>query len=140
LNDLLEIKNSYLGKYQDEDIFIKNGRYGPYVEYGEGNEPDTKKRESIKEIKKPLDEITLEDVTEYLENKKDTNEKTSLRVLNDVMCIKKGKFGPYVFYKRPDMKKPDFLNIKKFTEGFLTCEKTTLINWLCEKYKLPYPN
>jgi len=140
LNDLLEIKNSYLGKYQHEDIFIKNGRYGPYVEYGEGNEPDTKKRESIKEIKKPLDEITLEDVTEYLENKKDTNEKTSLRVLNDVMCIKKGKFGPYVFYKRPDMKKPDFLNIKKFTEGFLTCEKTTLINWLCEKYKLPYPN
>ena len=137
LNDLLEIKNSYLGKYHDEDIFIKTGRYGPYVEFG--NENDTKKRESIKEIKKPLDEITLKDVTEYLENKKDTNEKTSLRVLNSVMCVKKGKFGPYVFYKRPDMKKPEFLNIKKFKEGFLTCEANTLVEWLCTTYKLPQP-
>jgi DNA topoisomerase-1 len=136
LNDLLEIKNSYLGKYEGEDIFIKTGRYGPYVEYGK----DTVKRESIKEIEKPLDEITLADITEYLGNKKDTNEKTSLRVLNSVMCIKKGKFGPYVFYKRPDMKKPEFLNIKKFPEGFLTCETSTIVDWLCEKYKLPDPN
>ena len=87
-----------------------------------------------------MDEITLTDITEYLGNKKDTNEKTSLRVLNDTMSIRKGKYGPYVFYKRPDMKKPEFLNIKKFPEGFLTCEKTTIINWLCEKYKLPDPN
>ena len=136
VNDVLEIKNSCLGKYEGEDIFIKTGRYGPYVEYG----TDVKKRESIKEIEKPLDEITLTDITDYLGNKKDTNEKTSLRVLNETMSIKKGKYGPYVFYKRPDMKKPEFLNIKKFPEGFLTCEKSTMINWLCEKYKLPDPN
>lgn len=136
LNDVLEIKNSCLGKYEGEDIFIKTGRYGPYVEYGK----DPIKRESIKEIEKPLDEITLADITEYLGNKKDTNEKTSLRVLNSVMSIRKGKFGPYVYYKRPDMKKPEFLNIKKFPEGFLTCETTTIVNWLCEKYKLPDPN
>jgi len=136
VNDVLEIKNSCLGKYDGEDIFIKTGRYGPYVEYGK----DPTKRESIKEIEKPLDEITLSDITEYLGNKKDTNEKTSLRVLNSVMSIKKGKYGPYVYYKRPDMKNPEFLNIKKFPEGFLTCEITTIVNWLCEKYKLPDPN
>jgi len=136
LNELLEIKNNYLGKYDGEDLFIKTGRYGPYVEYGK----DNIKRESIKEIEKPLDEINLEDIKEYLENKKDTNEKTSLRVLNDVMSIKKGKYGPYVYYKRPDMNKPEFLNIKKFPEGFLTCEKDTIVEWLCEKYNLPCPN
>jgi DNA topoisomerase-1 len=136
LNDVLEIKNSCLGKYEGEDIFIKTGRYGPYVEYGK----DVVKRESIKEIEKPLDEITLADIKEYLGNKKDTNEKTSLRVLNDTMSIKKGKYGPYVYYKRPDMKKPEFLNIKKFPEGFLTCEVATIVNWLCDKYKLPEPN
>jgi topoisomerase IA-like protein len=47
IDDLIEIKNNCLGKYEDEDLFIKNGRYGPYVEWGE-------KRESIKEIKKIL--------------------------------------------------------------------------------------
>jgi hypothetical protein len=37
------------------------------------------------------------------------------------------------------MKKPDFLNIKKFNEGFFACEVDTLIKWLCETYNLPDP-
>jgi hypothetical protein len=55
------------------------------------------------------------------------------------MCIKKGKFGAYVYYKRQDMKKPEFLNIKTFKEGFLTCDSNVLVAWLCEKYNLPTP-
>jgi DNA topoisomerase-1 len=132
LEELLEIKSSCLGKYDDVDIYLKMGRYGPYVEWGE-------KRESIKSIEIPFEKVDIEIISEYLESKKNENTKISLRVLNDEMSIRKGKFGPYVFYKRIDMKKPQFLNIKNFQEGFLTCDSETLINWLCEKYKLPNP-
>ena len=129
LDELLELKTNLLGKYQDEDLFIKNGRYGPYVEWGD-------KKESIKDIKKPLCDITLADIEKFLE-KENTVGKNILRPLNEDMSIRKGQYGPYVFYKTEAMKKPQFLNIKKFPEGYLTCEKEILINWLCETYNLP---
>lgn len=135
LDQLIEIQSSCLGKHEGEDIYIKTGRYGPYVEWGE-------RRESIKTlitIEKPLDSVTLKDIQMLLDEKKTDNIKTCLRVLNNDMYIKKGKFGAYVYYKRQDMKKPEFLNIKTFKEGFLTCESKLLVSWLCEKYNLPTP-
>jgi DNA topoisomerase-1 len=135
LEQLLEIQSSCLGKHEGEDIYVKTGRYGPYVEWGE-------RRESIKPLitlETPLESITLIEIQTFLEEKKTDNVKTSLRVLNHDMCIKKGKFGAYVYYKRQDMKKPEFLNIKTFKEGFLTCDSNVLVAWLCEKYNLPTP-
>jgi hypothetical protein len=41
-----------------------------------------------------------------------------------------------VYFKRKDMAKPQFLNIKKFEEGFMTCDAQTLIKWLTITYKL----
>jgi hypothetical protein len=52
------------------------------------------------------------------------------------MSIRRGQYGAYVYYKTPEMKKPQFLNIKKFPEGYSTCEKGVLINWLCETYNI----
>lgn len=129
LDDLIEIKNSCLGKYQDCDIFIKDGKFGPYVEWGD-------KRESIKSIEKPLCEITLEDIEGFLEKKGSGETNNVLRVLNQHMSVRKGKFGPYVFFQKPNMKKPQFLNIKKFPDGFFGCEAETLVKWCCETYKI----
>jgi len=129
LDDLIEIKNNCLGKYEEEEMYIKNGRYGPYVEWGS-------KRESIKEIEKPLNEITLSDVEKHLFNILNKKEKNVLRELSQDFSVRKGKFGAYVYYKRKDMAKPEFLNIKKFNEGFMTCEKDTLLKWLQDTYKL----
>jgi len=129
IDDLVEIKNNYLGKYENENLFIKTGRYGPYVEWGE-------KRESIKEIAKPLNEITIDDIIKYLSKENGKQEKNVLRVLNENLSVRKGKFGAYVYYKKKNMAKPEFLNIKKFNEGFMTCETETLINWLSEKYNI----
>jgi topoisomerase IA-like protein len=132
LDDLIEIKsNKSLGKYEGEDLFIKTGQYGLYVQWGD-------KRESIKTIKTPIDEITFDVIKDFLENKSEL-QPNILRKLTDNMTIRKGKFGAYVYYKKPDMKKPEFLNIKKFKEGFLTCEKETLIKWLCDTYHLTEP-
>jgi len=129
VDDLVEIKNGCLGKYEDEDLFLKSGRYGPYVEWGQ-------KKESIKEIQKPLSEITMQDVETFLAKTSSKTEKNILRVLNDGLSIRKGKFGAYAYYKRKEMTKPEFLNIKKFNQGFLTCTKETLIEWLRETYNI----
>jgi hypothetical protein len=103
-------------------------------------------------VKKPFDEICMDDVTNILDKKKLTDASASagagagasadanvLRKLNDEMSIRKGKFGAYVYYKRPDMKSPQFLNIKKFSEGYLGCDENVLVEWLRKTYKLPMP-
>lgn len=135
LEDLLEKKEKILGSFENLDVVLKNGRYGLYIECGE-------RHETLKDINKTFDEIKYEDVISRLDKSKQATtepEKGVLRKLNDDMSIRKGKFGAYVYYKRPDMGSPQFLNIKKFSEGYLGCEPTILINWLCKTYNLPNP-
>ena len=142
LADLAEIQNDCLGKYENQNVYIKTGRFGPYIEIG-----DTKI--SIKTIKKPLSEITLDDVMPLLGGGMDATTSDTprqfvpppnakiLRLLSPTMNIRTGKFGPYVYYKREDMTKPQFLNIKKFKEGFFDCDALVLVEWLRKTYHLP---
>jgi DNA topoisomerase-1 len=137
LEDLVEYTDSCLGQYDGHSLFIRTGKFGNYIEWGEN-------KQSIKEIKKKIGDIKLEDVIEFMDRKNNpivddsSTEKTGiLRVLNNTMSIRSGKFGPYVFYKTADMKKPMFLNIKKFKDGFFICEIDTLVKWLCKTYNLP---
>ena len=60
-----------------------------------------------------------------------------LRTLNKEFSIRRGKFGPYIFYKRENMTKPQFFNIRKFKEGFSTCDVNVLLEWIYTEYKLP---
>ena len=131
-DELIEIKDNYLGMYENEKMYIKTGKFGPYVQWGE-------KRESIKTIKKPLNDITLEDVEQLLSGSLERIENNVLRRLTDHMSVRKGKFGPYVFYQRPEMKKPQFFNIQKFNQGFFQCEAKTLIDWVSDTYGLAKP-
>jgi len=135
LEDLLEKKEKILGSFENQNIILKNGRYGLYIECGE-------RHETLKDINKTFDEITYEDVMNRLDKSKQAisePEKGVLRKLNDEMSIRKGKFGAYVYYKRLDMSSPQFLNIKKFSQGYLGCEPKILIDWLCKTYNLPNP-
>lgn len=130
LEDLIEIACRLLGKHKDVDVFIKSGQYGIYVEWGE-------QKESLKSLNKSIEEITMEDVKSIIDAPK--KEMAILRQLTPEMSIRKGKYGAYVYYKRANMKAPQFLNIKKFPEGFLTCETDTLVKWLQTTYNLPDP-
>jgi topoisomerase IA-like protein len=118
-----------LGKYENQELYLKTGRYGPYVEWGE-------KKESIKSLQKPIDEVGIEDILAFLENKAKGETMNILRVLNPYMSVRKGKFGAYVFFQKPGMKTPKFLNIKKFPEGFLGCDPATLVKWCCDTYQI----
>jgi topoisomerase IA-like protein len=126
-DDLIEIKNGLLGQYEGADVYLKSGKFGPYVECGD-------KRESVKSLEKPLDQIVLEDVLPLLQGE-EKQDKNILRKITDDMSVRRGKFGNYVFYKTAQMAKPEFINIKKFKECPITCAPELLINWTTENRK-----
>jgi DNA topoisomerase-1 len=125
-DELIEIRNSCLGQYEGLDVYLKSGKYGPYVECGE-------KRESVKSLEKPLDKIVLEDVVPLFEGSQ-KEDKNILRKLNDSMSVRRGKFGNYVFYKTESMHKPEFINIKRFNGCPITCDAQILIDWINQNH------
>jgi len=146
-DDLIEITNDCLGKYNDQYIYIKTGQYGPYVKWGD-------QTESIKTIQKPLNEITLAEIIQFINNKRTSHQsneledthsdktislpknKSILRVLTTDLSIRKGKFGAYIFYQRSDMKNPEFYSMKNFNKGFLACDKQLLMDWIMDTYSI----
>ncbi len=166
-DDLVEIKNDLLGKYKDEDIYLRNGKYGPYIQWGEI-------RESIKSLKKPLGEVTYEDILPYILRKmgeyaspsglgsggvlpegsepnsgNGTEEvrvlppppppsgKNILRIISSDLSIRRGKYGAYIFYQRLDMNKPEFYSLTKFPKGYAKCDLDELKIWIKETYGVP---
>ena len=127
LEELLEAKDICLGKYENQDLYVKNGKYGKYAMWGEN-------KKALNTIKKPLDKITLSEVIEVIQNDPSKN---ILREINENVSIRKGKYGAYVYYKRKDMEKPEFYNIKKFKEGFTYCDKDVFLEWLNTTYGVP---
>jgi len=126
------------GVYKDEPVYIKAGKFGKYLEW-------KGLTQSLKHLKQPIDEITLEDVLELLydldsENAGDSTKDTSgvLRVITGDASIRKGKgeYGNYIFYKNSKMKKPRFLKLDGFTGNYLTCELPLLQEWFKNKYKI----
>jgi DNA topoisomerase-1 len=117
-----------LGVYEDQDLFLKKGRYGLYASWGD-------KKCSLKglEKKKRQEDITIDDVLEYIKNpaKKNPN---ALRIMGDYTSIRKSKYGLYIFHQTPNMKKPSFHKLKSFKENPLTCDKSVLCDWIEETY------
>lgn len=128
LENIVCFKTSFLGMYEDCSLNICVGQYGPYVKWG----INTK---SIKTMDKPLNEITLEDVVHFIETPSSTNANNEkiLRVLNDEMSVRKGKWGFYVFYKTQNMKTPKFINLKKCPYKFFDCDEEELVKWVFEQ-------
>jgi hypothetical protein len=144
LDDLVEIKQEDLGEYEGHTMKLKTGPYGAYVEWGSS-------RESIKSIKKPLDEIVLQDILDMFAEKK-TDETNSaekprtrpapppnplvLRELNTFLSIRKNaKTGkPYIFYKKKGMKTPQFFPLQHHSDSFPMCDKKVLIQWIKATY------
>ena len=94
-----------MGEYKDNDVILRNGKFGLYVNYNNKNY-------SVKLLSKNIDEIDLNDIIPVLDGKKSLSNPNILHVFDDTLSIRKGKFGPYIFYKAEYMKKPKFMNFK----------------------------
>lgn len=141
LDDLMEIKNDCLGKYEGSTVYLKTGKYGPYVECGEIR----KSLKSFLEVTgQTLHTITFDQIQDFFQNPMKYEVTTAtkqtsgiIRHLNDEMSIRKGKYGAYVFYKRPNMKDPQFFKLKGFPLGYATCPVELLEDWVYQTYNLP---
>lgn len=102
-NSQNESKN--LGQYKDSDVILRNGKYGLYINYNNKNY-------SVKLLNKKIENIELKDVIPALEGKKSLSNPNILHQFDETLSIRKGKYGPYVFYKAQYMKKPRFLSLK----------------------------
>lgn len=115
-----------IGKYKGRDLYVKNGKYGIYAQWG--NE-----RKSLKEEFSNINNIKYIDVLRYLE-KDDLLDKNKpagfVRELTENISIRNGKWGDYIYYKKPKVKNPVFISLKDFDENHRTCDKQILLNWL----------
>jgi DNA topoisomerase-1 len=110
-----------LGEHEGEEIWLKSGRFGPYVQRGEPT-PENKKppRASLPKAKGDFlpgwspDDVTLEKAITLL---------TLPRVVGmhpeggDVKS-NLGRFGPFIMHQLPDESKPVYVNLKDFTDVF----------------------
>lgn len=104
--------NNVLGEYNGEEVVLKNGKFGMYVTIGGKNT-------SLKYIGKSMEEIELKDVIEYI-NKKAATSSGIIKQLSNEVSIRKGKYGPYVFYKTANMTRPKFISMKGVTPEEVT--------------------
>lgn len=125
LEDLAESEDRILGIHEDAPVYLKRGKFGPYLEH----------KEAKVSVKKGIVIETIEDAIKLLDSVTETSSAV-LRELTPDLSIRKGKFGPYIFYKTKAMKKPKFLDLRNFEQGFGTCEKTDLIKWIEETHHI----
>ena len=152
LEDIIELtqvkSNGAIGKYKGEDLFVKKGKYGVYAQWSKDGKPETK---TLKELDgKPLEQIEYMEVLRILE--KDTTLDSErpigfVRELSATLSIRTGKFGDYIFYKKPRVKTPQFFKLKDFISGTGTsgstkgvdprkCDKEVLLNWIKLTYNV----
>ena len=145
--ELFEIQNDNLGKYKDEEVFLKNGKYGPYIQCGT-------QTISAKSLGKPLQSITLHDAISLLDPKsimvsdeacdggsaprappapKNPN---ILKILTSDISIRKGKYGAYIYYMPADAKKPEFFPLGKMKSKYANMDESELIKWIGETYNI----
>lgn len=112
-HDLVDVNCSdkLLGIYKKNDVILKNGKFGIYVQY---NNKNIALNTELKRLK--FAEINLSHVIELLDDSREQKEKNILKELNKDVSIRTGKFGAYVYYKTQKMKKPKFISIKKIKE------------------------
>ena len=138
LEDLIEEKPStpdkkqdgnVLGVYENESVFLRKGKFGLYVTWGD-------KSKTLKELgNRPIESINFEEVEQILKNG-ETIGSNIVRNINENLSIRKSAKGDYIFFKSSKMKKPSFFNLTGINEDYKTCELDVLKSWIKDKHSV----
>jgi topoisomerase IA-like protein len=129
---LLEIKiDDVIGEHENIDVVLKSGPYGRYLQYGEENI-------SLKSLNIDDETDTKHILNTFISNKQPCSQQDEkkIRHINDNISIRNGKYGAYIYYKTPAMKKPTFHNLNKFKDSYRYCKEEVLLQWIKETYNL----
>jgi DNA topoisomerase-1 len=129
-----------LGKYNGIDLFLRTGRYGPYLTWGDnkkslthletkGQDVDTipcSYDEAVRHIESSASSTTTSTATSISTS---TANPSILREINSFTSVRTGQYGPYIYYKNPKMKTPAFVSLRGFKEDWKTCDLRILEMW-----------
>ena len=110
-----------LGMDGEDEIWLKAGRFGPYVQRGEAT-PENKKppRASLPKAKGAYlpgwepEGLTLEKALTLLTLPR----QIGMHPEGGAISSNLGRFGPYIMHQLPDEAKPVYVNLKEFQEVF----------------------
>lgn len=118
-------KQFILGKYEEDDVIIRKGKFGLYISWG-------KNTKTIKELgNRPIESIKFEDVEKYL-----VHGNGIVREVSKNISIRNSSKGNYIFYKTPKMKKPAFHSLSGFEGDCEKCSVSVLKVWLQDTYNI----
>jgi DNA topoisomerase-1 len=126
VSDKPKAASSYiLGKFENEDVVLKKGKYGLYITWG-------KNSKTLKEFgNRPMESITFQEIEPLL------NEGSNLtRMITSFLSIRKSAKGDYIFYKTPKMRKPSFHSLSGFEHDYKICKLDILKSWIKDKYEI----
>jgi len=129
VSELVAYETDNLGIYNGWELFLKSGKFGPYLAWGNNTQ-------SLKGINVPLDKMTLDIAKEFLDTNGKSDDQTTrplpkdiLRIINTDISVRKGRFGPYIYYKTAEMKKPEFVAMKKCPHDVMNCAPNIIAEW-----------
>lgn len=111
-------KDELIGIFENEKMYIKQGKYGEYVEWG-------KNKKSLKQFK---GEKKYENIIEFIFNKQENIN------LTQNADIRNGKYGPYIYYKTKIMKKPKFYGLDNF--DYKNKSVAEILDWVYKTHKV----
>ena len=108
-----------LGKYEDNEVILKKGKFGLYVTCGDLSK-------TLKKMgNRPMENIQLDEVIPLLEEGSNM-----VREISADISIRKSKKGDYIFFKTSKMKKPKFISLKGFEEDYKRCDAELIKTWI----------
>jgi DNA topoisomerase-1 len=114
-----------LGKYENDDVTIKKGKFGLYITWG-------KNTKTIKELgNRPMESIKFSDVEKYL-----VFGNGIVREVSTNISLRNSSKGNYIFYKTQKMKKPAFHSLSGFELNSEKCNIEDLKIWLKDTYNI----
>ena len=132
-----------LGKYNGADLFLRTGKYGPYLTWGDQKQSLPHLKNSHATVNENVDEIPLsyDEAVRCIKKDDDASSTTSnsstplnsnpaiLREIGPHASVRNGQYGPYIYYKNPKMKTPAFISLRGFKEDWKTCDIQLLDAW-----------
>ena len=97
-----------IGQYEDKEVSIGIGRFGPYIKHNN----------VFVSLKKGEDDpgtITLETAIARIEEKRENDRNKMIKAFDNGIQILNGRFGPYISYNKTNYKIPKSLKAEELT-------------------------
>ncbi|MBS1446793.1 MAG: type I DNA topoisomerase [Odoribacter sp.] len=98
-----------LGMFEDKEVSVGIGRFGPYIKHNN----------SFVSLKKGEDDpasISLETAIQRIEEKRESDKNKQIKVFANGIMILNGRFGPYISYEKKNFKIPKTLKAEELTQ------------------------